>query len=43
MKLCNSIGRNPTVVRMFMAEKGIELPMAEVVVRADEGAPSTGP
>jgi glutathione S-transferase len=30
MKFYNSIGPNPHVVRMFMAEKGIKLPMAEV-------------
>jgi len=29
MKLYNSIGPNPKVVRMFMAEKGIELPKVE--------------
>lgn len=30
MKLYNSIGPNPHVVRMFMAEKGIKLPTVEV-------------
>ena len=30
MKLYNSIGPNPHVVRMFMAEKGIKLPPVEV-------------
>ncbi len=30
MKLYNSIGPNPQVVRCFMAERGIELPMEEV-------------
>ena len=30
MKLINSIGPNPRMVRMFMAEKGIELPMEMV-------------
>ncbi|HEY1962447.1 MAG TPA: glutathione S-transferase family protein [Rhizomicrobium sp.] len=30
MKLYNSIGPNPHVVRMFMAEKGIEIPMVQV-------------
>lgn len=30
MKLYNSIGPNPRVVKMFMQEKGIELPMVEV-------------
>ena len=30
MKLYNSIGPNPQVVRTFMAERGIELPTEEV-------------
>jgi glutathione S-transferase len=30
MKFYNSIGPNPRVVRMFMAEKGITIPMEEV-------------
>jgi glutathione S-transferase len=30
MKFYNSIGPNPRVVRMFMAEKGIEIPKVEV-------------
>lgn len=30
MKLFNSVGPNPKVVRMFMAERGIELPTQEV-------------
>ncbi|MDE3116474.1 MAG: glutathione S-transferase family protein [Pseudomonadota bacterium] len=30
MKLYNSIGPNPRVVRMFMAEKGIDIPKVEV-------------
>ena len=30
MKLYNSIGPNPHVVRMFIAEKGIDIPKAEV-------------
>jgi glutathione S-transferase len=30
MKFYNSIGPNPHVVRMFMAEKGIKLPMIEI-------------
>ena len=34
MKLYNSRGSNPLVVRMFMAEKGIELPTEEVDIRA---------
>ncbi len=34
MKLYNSIGPNPRVVRIFMAEKGIELSMEDVDIRA---------
>lgn len=30
MKLYNSVGPNPHVVRMFMAERGISLPMEEI-------------
>ncbi len=30
MKFYNSIGPNPRVVKMFMAEKGIDLPRAEI-------------
>ena len=33
MKLYNSVGPNPHMVRMFMAEKGIELPMEDVDIR----------
>ncbi|MFK7964731.1 MAG: glutathione S-transferase family protein [Burkholderiaceae bacterium] len=36
MKLYNSVGPNPQVVRSFMAEKGIELPMHTVDVRGGE-------
>ena len=36
MKLLNSLGPNPHVVRMFMAEKGIELPTEEVDLMAGE-------
>ena len=36
MKFYNSIGPNPRVVRMFMAERGIEVPRAEVDLRAGE-------
>ncbi|MBV9860413.1 MAG: glutathione S-transferase family protein [Alphaproteobacteria bacterium] len=36
MQLYNSIGPNPKVVRMFMAEKGIELPTVEVDIRGGE-------
>jgi glutathione S-transferase len=36
MKFYNSIGPNPRVVRMFMAEKGIAIPMEEVdLVKGD--------
>lgn len=30
MKLYNSIGPNPHIVRMFLAERGVEVPMEEV-------------
>lgn len=33
MKLINSIGPNPRVVRMFMAEKGIELPTEDIDIQ----------
>lgn len=36
MKLYDSIGPNPRVVRMFMAEKGIEMPKQKVDLRAGE-------
>jgi glutathione S-transferase len=36
MKLYNSIGPNPKVVRMFIAEKGMQLPMVEVDIRGGE-------
>ncbi len=36
MKLYNSVGPNPHMVRMFMAEKGIELEMQEVDIRGGE-------
>ena len=36
MLLYNSIGPNPRVVRMFMAERGIELPRQEVDLRGGE-------
>ncbi len=36
MKLYNSVGPNPRMVRMFMAEKGIELPKVEVDLRGGE-------
>lgn len=36
MKLYNSIGPNPQVVRMFLAEKGVELPTETVDLLAGE-------
>lgn len=36
MKLYNSIGPNPRVVKMFLAEKGLELDMAPVDLMAGE-------
>ncbi|HTO42128.1 MAG TPA: glutathione S-transferase family protein [Rhizomicrobium sp.] len=36
MKLYNSVGPNPRVVRMFMAEKGIELPLVQVDLMGGE-------
>lgn len=36
MKLYNSVGPNPHVVRMFMAEKGIDLPKIDVDLRGGE-------
>jgi len=36
MKFYNSVGPNPRVVRMFMAEKGIEIPRVEVDLRGGE-------
>ena len=36
MKLYTSIGPNPRVVRMFMAEKGIEIPLEQVDLRKGE-------
>ena len=34
MKLYNSVGPNPKVVRMFVAEKGVDIPKEEVDIRA---------
>ncbi|MBI1405664.1 MAG: glutathione S-transferase [Caulobacter sp.] len=44
MKLYNSIGPNPHMVRMFAAEKGLSLPKVEVDLMAGEnrGEPYTG-
>ncbi|WP_119420813.1 glutathione S-transferase family protein [Desertibaculum subflavum] len=36
MKLYNSIGPNPKMVRMFMKEKGIELPLVQVDLMGGE-------
>lgn len=36
MKFYTSIGPNPRVVKMFMAEKGIDMPRVEVDLRAGE-------
>jgi glutathione S-transferase len=36
MKFYNSIGPNPRMVRMFMAEKGIDIPRVEVDLRQGE-------
>ena len=36
MKLYDSIGPNPRIVRMFMAEKGIEMPKQSVDLRGGE-------
>jgi glutathione S-transferase len=36
MKFYNSIGPNPRVVKMFMAEKAIAIPRVEVDLRAGE-------
>jgi glutathione S-transferase len=33
MKLINSVGPNPHVVRMFMAERGIDIPMEELDIQ----------
>lgn len=36
MKFYNSVGPNPRVVKMFMAEKGIDIPRVEVNLMANE-------
>jgi glutathione S-transferase len=36
MKLYQSVGPNPHVVRMFIAEKGIDVPMETIDIRAGE-------
>ena len=40
MKLYNSIGPNPHAVRMFMAEKGIEIPLEDIDIMAGENRKS---
>ena len=36
MKFYNSIGPNPRMVRMFMAEKGLDIPTVEIdLMRGD--------
>ena len=34
MKLINSIGPNPRMVRMFLAEKGVTVPMEDIDIRS---------
>jgi len=41
MKLYNSVGPNPQVVRTFMAEKGITLPLEEVDIMAGANRQAT--
>ena len=41
MKFYNSVGPNPRVVRMFMAEKGLEIPRVEVDLRGGENRQPT--
>jgi glutathione S-transferase len=36
MKLITSVGPNPHVVRMFMAERGIDIPLEELDIRAGD-------
>ena len=36
MRFYNSVGPNPRVVTMFMAEKGIDMPLAEIDLRGGE-------
>lgn len=36
MKLINSIGPNPRMVRMFIAEKGLDIPMENIDLRGGE-------
>lgn len=41
MKLYNSVGPNPHAVRMFMAEKGIDLELQDVDIRGGESRQQT--
>jgi glutathione S-transferase len=41
MKFYNSVGPNPRMVRMFMAEKGFDVPKVEVDVRGGENRRET--
>ncbi|MFW6093732.1 MAG: glutathione S-transferase family protein [Pseudomonadota bacterium] len=41
MKLYNSVGPNPQVVRMFAAERGIELPMEDIDLMSGENRQDT--
>jgi glutathione S-transferase len=41
MKLYNSVGPNPHVVRMFMAEKGLDIPKVEVDLMKGENRADT--
>lgn len=36
MKLYNSIGPNPLIVRMFIAEKGLDIPMEDIDIMAGD-------
>lgn len=41
MKFYNSIGPNPRVVKMFMAEKGLDIPRVEIDLMAGENRQAT--
>jgi glutathione S-transferase len=41
MKLYTSVGPNPRIVRMFMAERGVELPVEDVDIVAGENLADT--
>ena len=42
MKLHNSIGPNPRVVRMFLAEKGVTVPLVTVDLLGGENRQAMG-